>query len=444
MKNFLLMVAVILTVGSSAHGAEFYLRAGVTTQTMPGTGEVVPLWGFAQDSGPNVDDGVIQVPGPTLTVPEGDSSLVIHLENQLPNLNGQPTPVSIVIPGQYAAMVPIRSQNGRIRSFQQETLPGQVGRYEWNGFKSGTFLYQSGTHPAVQVQMGLYGAIKKSSAAGEAYPGKSYDREVLLVLGEFDSALHTAVATDNYGPGKDMTSTVNYRPQYFLINGKSYAAGDAPIAAGVVGEKVLIRVLNAGLDSRVLMLHKLHAKVISEDGNALPFPQEQYSIHLAAGKTMDVLMEATSAGLYPVHDRRMGLTSGANASGGMMTFLKVDPVPVLRHPAQAKKNAGIRVKSLRPTAGGYMLDLRYRILNKKKPGPFADRKVPVYLVHEKTGARLKVPAPPKVGPMRHVPRNPRTDRDYFVLFANPGKFLKSGDRVTIVAGDTKIKGVKIL
>ena len=35
----------------------------------------------------------------------------------------------------------------------------------------GTYLYQSGSHPAVQVQMGLYGGVTSDAAAGEVYSG---------------------------------------------------------------------------------------------------------------------------------------------------------------------------------------------------------------------------------------------------------------------------------
>ena len=40
--------------------------------------------------------------------------------------------------------------------------------YYWNNIQPGTYAYQSGTHPQVQVQMGLYGAmVKNSDDAGQ-------------------------------------------------------------------------------------------------------------------------------------------------------------------------------------------------------------------------------------------------------------------------------------
>ena len=44
------------------------------------------------------------------------------------------------------------------------------GIYSWTNMKPGTYLYQSGTHPQVQVQMGLYGGVKKDFATGRPIP----------------------------------------------------------------------------------------------------------------------------------------------------------------------------------------------------------------------------------------------------------------------------------
>jgi hypothetical protein len=54
-----------------------------------------------------------------------------------------------------------------------------------------------------------------------------------------------------------------------------------------------------------------------------------------------------------------------------------------------------------------------------------------------------VPSTPKLGKLRQAARHGMTDRSYFVLFANPGRFLKAGSRVTLVAGDTRIGGLTV-
>ena len=112
-------------------------------------------------------------------------------------------------------------------------------------------------------------------------------------------------------------------------------------------------------------------------------------------------------------------------------------------PTAAAEDPGIRVESLRLTAADYMLDLRFRITDPERAAPFFSRKTELQLVDEASGARLAVPNTPKLGKLRQVARKDMTDRNYFVLFANPGRFLKPGSRVTLVAGDTRISGLTV-
>ena len=102
---------------------------------------------------------------------------------------------------------------------------------------------------------------------------------------------------------------------------------------------------------------------------------------------------------------------------------------------------GIEVVGLTASAAGYLLDFRYRITDPEKASSFMDRQAKPYLVDEATGAKLFVPSPPKVGPLRQTTRQPRTDRTYAVLFANPGRFLAAGDRVTLVVGECRLENV---
>ena len=176
--------------------------------------------------------------------------------------------------------------------------------------KTGTYLYQSGTHPAKQVQMGLYGAVKVGD-----YPG--VDNEVLLLYSEIDPALHDPPAT---------AKPLNYKPEYFLINGEPYPNA-APIIdhSVVTNENVLIRFLNAGLKTHVPTLLGGYMTVIAEDGNLYPYPKEQYSVSLPAGKTVDALWVPATDGTYPVYDARHYLTSAGAPEGGMLVKLEVGP-----------------------------------------------------------------------------------------------------------------------
>jgi hypothetical protein len=299
-------LTALLTAAGQASAVTYDLCAGTTTKTMPDS-SVVTMWGYGLDTG---GPCAPTVPGPPLTVPIGDTTLTVNLRNELSD------PVSMVISGQQAAMTPVFFTDGqgrdRVRSFTHETTT--TGIYSWGNFKPGTFLYHSGTHPAVQVQMGLYGAVTQDTATGEAY-GIAYDNEVTLLYSEIDPALHAAVAGNDYGPGMGTTSTVNYAPRYFLVNGKPFEDGDPAMSAGAAGESTLIRLLNAGLEDHAMVLQGQHMNLVAEDGNAYPFPRTQHTVLMAAGKTKDAIFTPAANGTYPVYDRRL--------RSGMLTNLSV-------------------------------------------------------------------------------------------------------------------------
>ena len=48
---------------------------------------------------------------------------------------------------------------------------------------------------------------------------------------------------------------------------------------------------------------------------------------------------------------------------------------------------------------------------------------------------MSVPTTPTVGSLRQTGIKPLINRTYFVLFANPGRQIKAGDKVTVVIGD---------
>lgn len=105
---------------------------------------------------------------------------------------------------------------------------------------------------------------------------------------------------------------------------------------------------------------------------------------------------------------------------------------------------GIQVQALRLSAGGFMLDLRYRVVDSERAKLLLDRRVPAYLVDEVSGAKLGVPTTAKLGKLRQgTLSNIHTDRDYGMLFGNPGRFLKPGAKVTLVAGDVQMRNLTV-
>lgn len=114
------------------------------------------------------------------------------------------------------------------------------------------------------------------------------------------------------------------------------------------------------------------------------------------------------------------------------------------HAAAAGSDCGIHVEALRLSAAGYILDFRYRVLDPDRAAPLLDGKQRPYLLDGK-GAKLGVPDTPILGSLRQTSRNGKVNlaHSYFMLFANPGKYLQPGDRVTLVAGDVKLPGLTV-
>ena len=103
-------------------------------------------------------------------------------------------------------------------------------------------------------------------------------------------------------------------------------------------------------------------------------------------------------------------------------------------------DAGIEVHGLHLSAHGYILDLRYRVRDKAKAAALLDPKKRVYLVDDARNARLGVPESPVIGGMRQTARNQAvyTDRDYFILFVNPARAVRAGDRVQLAVDGREI------
>ncbi len=104
---------------------------------------------------------------------------------------------------------------------------------------------------------------------------------------------------------------------------------------------------------------------------------------------------------------------------------------------------GVEVKGLNLSAAGYMLDFRFMVVDPEKAAAIFGPEIENTVIDQQSGAKLIVPAPPKVGSMRQNKEAPRKDKTYFLLFANPGRLVKQGDRVTVVLGPMEVKDVVV-
>ncbi len=201
------------------------------------------------------------------------------------------------------------------------------------GLQPGTYLIESGTHPSIQVPMGLYGIlivtdapsatpiapatttlgcayVSPTSSATAAACAAPYSAEVPIILGEIDPVQNgevaAAVATSGFtetavwsgqpgGCGNQFTSsgganpafntcyppTANYTPLYYTVNGVAFnrtnatislfpaVAGTATTAIATTGT-VLVRLANAGSRMHVPALVGTQTNVTTPAGGTTP------------------------------------------------------------------------------------------------------------------------------------------------------------------------------
>jgi hypothetical protein len=425
--KFALAALALAGLTQAATAQTVSLTAAPTTAAMP-DGQKVPMWGYSCGTGAAAPSGGASCAALNpnaganwspviITVPYSSSgtSLTINLTNSLSFAvagGGTNTvPTSLVVLGQLGGGLgaaptrtpsPVHAPQGttwpiagapdtggatagnptftppaqpdRVQSFATEVAAGATTALTWSNLKPGTYLIESGTHPSIQVPMGLYGLLVVTTppaggAPGTAYGGVSYDAEVPLVMGEIDplqnATVAAAVGTAGFsetrvwsglsgqcGDPKSATyltcypPVVNYDPRYFLINGIAFdrtkpANSQFPVTAPASTGQILLRLANAG--SRMHVPAVVGAQtvdsssgapltvqglaLVAEDGNLLPGNRRiQNEVFMAAGKTTDavILAPATGAGALPVFDRQLSLSTNNQRDGGMQAYISVN------------------------------------------------------------------------------------------------------------------------
>jgi manganese oxidase len=305
---------IVLALWLVAIGQAVAAIAGITGPTFSLTakadsistadGNSVLAWGYSNGA------GAMQYPGPTLIVNQGET-VTITLANTLA------VPTSLVFPGQSGVSTSCPSAGAAAGLMTCEALPGGAVTYTFIAAQPGTYLYHSGTQAALQVEMGLVGAlIVRPPVANQAYghADSAYDREYLLLLTEMDPNIHEQVARGNLSP--DMA---NYFPVQWFINGRNAmdtmladnfsTLPHQPYGAMVLahpGERVLARLVNAGRDPHPFHFHGNNVKVIARDGRLLEsqpgvsgpdLAWSDFTIAAVPGATYDAFFEWTGKNL---------------------------------------------------------------------------------------------------------------------------------------------------
>jgi FtsP/CotA-like multicopper oxidase with cupredoxin domain len=279
-------------------GTQFNLVAREGFVSAPDGGSIY-TWGYG------LDNALMQYPGPTLILNQGDT-VTVTLKNELPQPAGN---VSIVFPGHS-----VTAAGGTAGVMTREAPPDGVTAvtYTFIATNAGTYTYYSGTRPGLQVEMGLVGAIivrptgfDHMNPRAYGHDGTRYHYEHLFLLTEMDPRIHQAVASGIY-----TVDTADFFPVYWFINGR--AAPDTMLPDNVPwlpnqpygamartrpGEKVLLRVVGAGRDLHPFHHHGNNSLIIARDGRLLEsapgagpdLAVSDFTISSVPGATVDAL-----------------------------------------------------------------------------------------------------------------------------------------------------------
>jgi FtsP/CotA-like multicopper oxidase with cupredoxin domain len=247
-----------------------------------------------------------QVPGPEIRVREGDH-VRITLINHLP--------VGTTIHW-HGLNVPA-DMDGPAGLNQAPVEPGQSFVYDFIATPAGTRWYHSHTDVATQVMLGLYGAFIVEPKTGAVH----YDREYTYLLAEWDNELTPEVATGAAprGPRDSTLRGGEFGTDEFLMDGKM----DEAIPPIVVkkGDRVLIRLINAGTMAHPIHLHGHSFKIVATDGNPVPEAAQltKDTVLIAPGERYDIVFEANNPGVWMLHCHIEN-----HAANGMMTLIEYE------------------------------------------------------------------------------------------------------------------------
>lgn len=327
--------------GVSGPNFTLVARAGLIST---GDGQSLLGWGYANGaSGPNA---LMQYPGPTMIVKQGDI-VTVTLTNELA------VPVSIVFPGQ----ANVAATGGAAGTLTREVPPAPCAvdctvTYTFTATHPGTYLYHSGTQQDLEVEMGLVGAlIVRPNAADplhQAYEdaGSAFEREYLFLLTEMDPNIHRLV---DFGMMAQVDFT-KYHPTLWFLNGRN--APDTMLGAGSEapwlayqpynsmpqvhpGERALMRIIAAGRDLHPFHHHGNNAWIIARDGRLLQsapgagadLAESNFTITVVPGGTIDAVWTWTGEKLgWDIYGDPVQ-TATAHTCNGLATPPPPGPVP---------------------------------------------------------------------------------------------------------------------
>ncbi|MFP5348713.1 MAG: multicopper oxidase domain-containing protein [Gammaproteobacteria bacterium] len=224
----------------------FYVTEGFIRQP---TGVDVYFRGFSSSG------TVLDVPAKPITAQEGDT-IVINIYNNLGTAH------SFVIDGVV--------DSGTIAA-------GTFKSVQFTAPKAGTYMFYDKLNAPYNRLVGLHGglAVMPAGVSDQLYVGSpKFKKQLFWIFNEIDPVWHGRVRDR-------LTPTTDFKPYYFTINGLSQRPpgaagyGDPNVDAGynpdtalkgMIGDRTLIRVLNAGMCSHSIHWHANHVEWLTQNG----------------------------------------------------------------------------------------------------------------------------------------------------------------------------------
>lgn len=224
----------------------FYITGGMIPQA---DGTNVYFKGFSSSS------SSLDVPGQSIIAQAGDT-LNITINNTLGTTH------SFVIDGLV--------NSGTISGGQSRTFSFTVNT-------PGSYMFYDGVNAPYNRVIGLHGglAIMPSGSSTTLYSGSpTFKKQLFWILNDIDPVWNTRVQNG-------LTPNTAFKPRYFTINGLSARPPGAPEysnpsrdsgydprtkLSGYIGDRTLLRVLNAGMCSHSLHWHANHLEYLTKNG----------------------------------------------------------------------------------------------------------------------------------------------------------------------------------
>ena len=103
---------------------------------------------------------------------------------------------------------------------------------------------------------------------------------------------------------------------------------------------------------------------------------------------------------------------------------------------------GVDSLTVKSAESGEVIRFSYHVLDANKAKTLNDKKLEPSLIDPQAGVKLVVPSLENVGQLRQS-STPQEGKSYWMAFSNRGRFVKRGDRVTVVIGQFRAEGLVV-